>query len=31
MRNDAKKGVDILAEGRGEVRIWRRRDAVSAI
>ena len=25
---DAKKGVGVLAEGGGEVRIWRRRDAV---
>ena len=28
---DAKKGVDVLAEGRGEVIICRRRDAVSDI
>ena len=28
---DANKGVDVLAEGGGEVRIRRRQDAVSAI
>ena len=30
MRNDAKKGVDILAKGGREVRIGRRQDAVLA-
>ena len=28
---NVKKGVDVLAEGGGEVRIWRRREAVSDI
>ena len=28
---DEKKGVDVLSEGGVEVRIWRRRDAVSVI
>ena len=30
-RGDAKKGIDVLAEDGREVRIRRRRDAVSAI